>query len=123
MRQESPRFNADAGQIDGLVQDYSNPIANTLELLQFYIKPPKCGITSGTGFRNRSGDPPFKGVSVTGGRKSPQCWPCHYYDVIMGAMASQITSPTIVYSIVHIQVHIEENIKAPRHWPLWGTHQ
>ena len=34
----------------------------------------------------------------------------------MGAMASQITSLTIVY----IQAQIKENIKAPRHWPLWG---
>ena len=25
-------------------------------------------------------------------------WACHYIDVIMSAMASQITSPTIVYS-------------------------
>ena len=33
-------------------------------------------------------------------------------------MASQITSLTIVYSTVQIK----ENIKAPRHWPLWpGT--
>ena len=37
----------------------------------------------------------------------------------MGAMASQITSLTIVYSIV-IQAQIKENIKAPRHWPLRG---
>ena len=40
-------------------------------------------------------------------------------DVIMGAMASQITSPMIVYS-TFIQVQIKENIKAPRHWPLCG---
>ena len=69
----------------------------------------------------------------------------HYNDVIMGAIASQITSLTIVYSIVYsvadqrkhqssaslafvreihrgpfIQVQIKENIKAPRHWPLCG---
>ena len=43
----------------------------------------------------------------------------HYNDVIMGAIASQITSLTIVYSIV-IQTQIKENIKAPRHWPLCG---
>ena len=34
-------------------------------------------------------------------------------------MASQITSLTIVYLTV-IQAHIKDNIKAPRHWPLWG---
>ena len=43
----------------------------------------------------------------------------HYSDIIMGAMASPITSLAIVYSIV-IQAHITENIKAPRHLPLWG---
>ena len=36
----------------------------------------------------------------------------------MGAIASQITSLTIVYSTVHSQ--IKGNIKAPRHWPLCG---
>ena len=40
----------------------------------------------------------------------------HYDDVIMSAIASQNASLTIVYSIVQIK----ENIKAPRHWPLWG---
>ena len=41
----------------------------------------------------------------------------HYNDVIMGAIASQITSLIIVYSII-IQTQIKEIIKAPRHWPL-----
>ena len=36
----------------------------------------------------------------------------------MSAKASQITSLTIVYSTVEAQ--FKENIKAPRHWPLWG---
>ena len=39
----------------------------------------------------------------------------HYCDVIKGAMASQNTSLTIVYSIVN-----SGNIKAPRHCPLCG---
>ena len=43
----------------------------------------------------------------------------HYSDVIMGVMASQITSPTIVTQLF-VQVQIKENIKAPRHWSLWG---
>ena len=43
----------------------------------------------------------------------------HYNDVIMGAMTSQITSLTTVYSIF-IQAQIKENIKAPRHWALYG---
>ena len=37
----------------------------------------------------------------------------------MGAMASQITSLTIITQPC-IQVQIKENIKAPRHWPLCG---
>ena len=34
-------------------------------------------------------------------------------------MASQITGVLIVYS-TFVQAQIKENIKAPRHWPLWG---
>ena len=44
----------------------------------------------------------------------------HYSDVIMGAMASQITSPTIVYSTVYSGAD-QGNIKAPRHRPLCGN--
>ena len=43
----------------------------------------------------------------------------HYNDVIMGAIASQITSLTIVYSTVY-SAQIKENMKAPLHWPLCG---
>ena len=42
----------------------------------------------------------------------------HFSDVIMGAMASRITGVSIVLSTV--QVQIKENIKALRHWLLWG---
>ena len=37
----------------------------------------------------------------------------------MDAMASQISSLTIVYSTVD-WAQTKENIKAPRHWPLCG---
>ena len=37
----------------------------------------------------------------------------------MSAMASQITGVSIVYPTV-FQAQIKENIKALRHWPLWG---
>ena len=37
----------------------------------------------------------------------------------MGAMASQITSLTIVYSTINL-AQIKENIKAPRHLHLCG---
>ena len=43
----------------------------------------------------------------------------HYNDVIMGPMASQLTSLTIVYSTVYSGAD-HKSIKAPRHWPLWG---
>ena len=38
----------------------------------------------------------------------------HYSDVIMSVMASQLFTQPFV------QAQIKENIKAPRHWPLWG---
>ena len=43
----------------------------------------------------------------------------HYSDVIMSGMASQITGVSIVFQLF-VKAHIKENIKAPRHWPLWG---
>ena len=56
------------------------------------------------------------------------CWSClwnglwlastHYNDVIISDGISN-TSLTIVYSTVYSKVQIKENIKAPRHWPLW----
>ena len=44
----------------------------------------------------------------------------HYSDVILGVMASQITSLTIVYSTVY-SVADKKKIKAPRLWPLCGA--
>ena len=44
---------------------------------------------------------------------------CHYHDVMMSTIASQITSLASVYSSVYL-APIKENIKAPRHWPLCG---
>ena len=41
----------------------------------------------------------------------------HYSDVIMSAMASQITR---LFTQLFIQAQIKENIKAPRQWPSWG---
>ena len=42
----------------------------------------------------------------------------HYNDVIMSAMASQLTSR--LFTQPFIQAQIKENIKAPCHWPLCG---
>ena len=58
-----------------------------------------------------AGAPATQGILVYSG--------CHYDDVIMGAMASLITSLTIVYSFVYSDAD-QRNIKAPRHWPLCG---
>ena len=45
----------------------------------------------------------------------------HYNDVIMSAMASQITSLTIVYPAVYSGADQRKHYtKAPRHWPLCG---
>ena len=47
----------------------------------------------------------------------------NYSDVIMGTMASQITSVDHLRSLFtqpFIEAQIKENTKAPRHWPLWG---
>ena len=42
-----------------------------------------------------------------------------YSDVIMSAMASQITSVSI-FAQLFVQTQIKENTKAPRQWPLCG---
>ena len=46
----------------------------------------------------------------------------HYIDVIMGAMASQITSLTIVYSTVYSGAEIKRKYQSlyQRHWSLFG---
>ena len=48
-------------------------------------------------------------------------WRNHYSDVIMGGMASHITSLMIIYS-TFFQAQNKENIKAPRAWnsPVTG---
>ena len=38
----------------------------------------------------------------------------------MSMMASQITSLMVLFTQPFIQAQIKENIKALRHWPLWG---
>ena len=43
----------------------------------------------------------------------------HYDDVIMTTIASQITSLTVVYSVVYSGAD-QRNIKVSRHWPLCG---
>ena len=43
----------------------------------------------------------------------------HYNDVIIGVMASQITS-LMIFTQPFIRAQIKENIKALHHWPLCG---
>ena len=43
----------------------------------------------------------------------------HCSDVIMSTMTSQITDLRL-FAQSFVQVQIKENIKAPRHWTLWG---
>ena len=54
---------------------------------------------------------------------SANVWHCidksHHNDVIIGAMASQIANPTIVYSTVYSGAD-KKSIKSPRLWPLCG---
>ena len=42
----------------------------------------------------------------------------HHSDVIISAMASKICA--WLFAQLSVQAQIKENIKAPRHWPLWG---
>ena len=44
----------------------------------------------------------------------------HYNDVIMDAIASQITSLTIVYSIVYSDADQRKHQSSASHWPLCG---
>ena len=44
----------------------------------------------------------------------------HYSDFLTSAIVSHITSLTIVYWLVFSnKAQIKDNIKVPRHWPLW----
>ena len=50
--------------------------------------------------------------------KSVRNWQInHHNDIIMNAMATQITASRL-FTQPFIQAQIKENIKAPRYWPL-----
>ena len=95
--------------IDGLVQDCSISIANALEIPQFCAKP---SIWNYQKYKTGM-------VVAVGLDRHHSAAEMHYSDVIMGEMAFQITSLTIVYS-TFIQAQIKENVKTLRHWPLCG---
>ena len=46
-------------------------------------------------------------------------WVNHYSDVIMSAMATQSPASRL-FPQPFVRALIKQNIKAPRHWPLWG---
>ena len=54
------------------------------------------------------------------------CWwfaPCHYNDVIMGAMASQITSLTVVYSTVYSNADLRKHQSSASLAFVWRIHR
>ena len=79
--------------IDGLVQDYSNSIAKHWSYCSLELS--HWIIAWNTTIIEWHIDMPVEN---------------HYNDVIMSAMA---------FTPLFIQAQIKENIKAPRHWPLW----
>ena len=51
------------------------------------------------------------------------CWVIHYNDAIMGAIASQITSLTIVYSTVYSDADQRKHQSSGSLPFVWGIHQ
>ena len=61
-------------------------------------------------------------ISVSGSNYWLRPWQkilLHSRDIIMGAMASQITSLAIVYATVYSGADYRKH-QTPRYWPLWG---
>ena len=55
--------------------------------------------------------------------QSRQCWTFHYGDVIMGSIASQITSLTIVYSTVYSGADQRKHQSSASLAFVWGIHR
>ena len=49
-----------------------------------------------------------------------ECDSNHYSDIIMDAVASQITSLTIVYSTDYLGANQRKHQSSMSHWPTWG---
>ena len=98
--------------IEGLVQKRRNSIANALELRPFALTPRYMAE-----FSLRHWEKMLYMLYILS--LAEILFNNHYNDVIMSAMTSQIISLTIIYSTL-IPAQMKENIKALRHWPLWG---
>ena len=91
------------GHIDGSVQDCSNSIANALKLQQSCTKPSIFSfiVDSRDSFTHLFARFPSLWLDCPDASEAILTNAPHYNHVIMGAIASQITSLTIVYSIVY----------------------
>ena len=100
--------------IDGLMQDCSNSSALAMELLQYCTKPSTStqayicictlymsGCLCTFPISQAIGVIPIR-QSIGSQKLVAMKWRCHYSDVIMDAMVSQITSIIIVYSTAYL---------------------
>ena len=109
------------------MQDCSNSIANALELLESCTKPSilnLCitGLIWGASAGQRE-IPLTKASNTENISMSLCCSQNHYGDVIMGAIASQITSLTIVYSTVYSGANQRKHQSAASLAFVWRIHR
>ena len=106
------------------MQDCSNSIANALEVLQSRTAKP-----SSYYVRGWSQDNPLVSLTDTSPHNDKAL--CHYCDVIMGAMASQITSLPVVYSTVYSGADQRKHqssasltfVRGIHRWPVNSAHK
>ena len=106
----SPPECTNHSHIEGLVQDCSNSIANTLGLLQACTKISIWCVMGKRDFTRFEFKMSFWGIS-------------HYNDVIMTTMASQITSLTVVYSTVYSDADQRKHQSSASLALVWGIHR
>ena len=87
------------------------PVQNFAVVVRAQFKPKHCKFWSNFEFdRNTGGRLVFSNIT-------------HYHDAIMGAIASQITSLTIVYSIVYSDVDQRKHQSFASLAFVWGIHR
>ena len=82
----------------------------------------KYRLRNGSNFASASMCQRRYGVSLVGSI-SDLCSICHYSDIIMGTIASQITSLTIVYSTVYFDADQRKHQSSPSLAFVWGIQQ